>query len=84
MRPGYAWTRTKAVERGFAARRKKALPTWKKAHAMRASGMKYWQIAEAFGVRIATAFRFVQNYEEHRLAKVKPTMGLRYLRGGAL
>lgn len=84
MRPGYNWTRTKAVERGFKARRKKALPTWKKAHAMRARGMKYWQIAEAFGVSQTVVHRFVQNYEEHRLAKVKPTMGLRYLRGGAL
>ncbi|NBW13658.1 MAG: hypothetical protein EBR82_37230 [Caulobacteraceae bacterium] len=84
MRAGYEWSRTKAVERGFASRRRKALPTWKKAHAMRARGMKFWEIAERFGVRISTVFRFVQNYEEHRLSKVKPTMGLRYERGGAL
>tara|TARA_R110000868_G_scaffold177691_3_gene416685 strand:- start:1037 stop:1291 length:255 start_codon:yes stop_codon:yes gene_type:complete len=84
MRPGYTWTRTKAVERGFAARRKKALPKWKKAHAMRASGMKFWQIAAALGCGEAAAFNFVQKYEEFRLSKAMPTMGLRYERGGAL
>jgi hypothetical protein len=67
MRTGYAWTRTPKWEAAFTRRRKLVVPKWKRAWDMREGGMKYWEIASRFGVRIATVFKFVANYEEHRL-----------------
>jgi transposase len=67
MRAGYAWTRTPKWEAAFARRRKLVVPKWKRAWDMRESGMKYWEIASRLGVRIATVFKFVANYEEHRI-----------------
>lgn len=67
MRAEYAWTRTPKWEAAFARRRKLVVPKWKRAWEMREGGMKYWEIASRFGVRIATVFKFVANYEEHRI-----------------
>lgn len=84
-RPGYQWRRTAKVAAGFAKRRARALPRWREAWLIRNSTSEfrgYRFIAEMFGVRIPSAFRWVMNYESV-LLDAKPAAGLRIERGGA-
>ena len=58
---------TKAKLAYQARRKARALPRWGVAALMRHSGARYAQIARAFGICPARAFRMVQNAEEFRL-----------------
>lgn len=59
--------RTARDRAGYAARRARSLPAWKKLWELRQRGLRYYEIARMLGRPTSSVFKSVQNYEEHRL-----------------